>query len=61
MTALDNIERNRGILHETSRAAAAADEIHMAEAVESVEWERRGLLQALTRVRRSDDSGSASR
>jgi hypothetical protein len=45
-------ERTREILHETSRAAVAADEMHIAEAIESVEWERRGILQLLTRVRR---------
>jgi|tagenome__1003787_1003787.scaffolds.fasta_scaffold20934239_4 hypothetical protein len=45
-------QRRTGILHETSRAALAADEMHVAEATESVEWERRGILQLLTRVRR---------
>jgi hypothetical protein len=55
MTAVDQEARRREILRETSRAAVAADEVHVAEAVESVEWERRGLLQVLTRVRRRAD------
>jgi hypothetical protein len=46
----------REILHETSRAAVAADETHIAEAIESVEWERRGILQVLARVRRDADA-----
>jgi hypothetical protein len=53
MTAVDQAARRREILRDTSRAAVAADEMHVAEAVESVEWERRGFLQLLTRVRRS--------
>jgi hypothetical protein len=60
MTASSNMEQSRKTLRETSRAAVAADEIHLAEAVESVGWERRGLLQALTRVR-SRPAGDADR
>jgi hypothetical protein len=52
MTAPGKIERRREILHKTSRAAVAAEEVRLAEAVESMEWERRGLLQTLKRVPR---------
>jgi hypothetical protein len=52
MTIIDSPVRRSEILQDTSRAAIAADELHLAEAVESVEWERRGFLQMLTRVRR---------
>ena len=55
MATVDSVARRRAILEETSRAAVAADEIHVAEAVESVEWERRGFLQTLTRLRRRSD------
>ena len=56
MTIVDTAARRSEILQDTSRAAVAADELHLAEAVESVEWERRGFLQMLTRVRRRDAS-----
>jgi hypothetical protein len=56
MATIDPAVRRREVLEETSRAALAADEMHVAEAVESVEWERRGFLQLLTRVRRSTDA-----
>jgi hypothetical protein len=55
MTTGDQPTRRRETLRDTSRAALAADEMHVAEAVESVEWERRGFLQMLTRVRRRSD------
>jgi hypothetical protein len=34
-------------LDQTTRAVLAADVAHLNEAIESVEWERRGLLQRL--------------
>lgn len=37
-------------LDATRQAVAAADEAHLRAALGSVEWERRGLLQRLTRV-----------
>lgn len=37
-------------LQETSRLTAAADEAHVRRAIESVSWERRGLLQRLVRA-----------
>ena len=55
MATIDPAVRRREVLEETSRAALAADEMHVAEAVESVEWERRGVLQLLRRVRRGSD------
>ena len=39
-------------LEETSRAVAAADERYLREALESVDWERRGWLGRLVRVER---------
>ena len=33
----------------SARALFAADEAHVREAMDGVEWERRGLLQRLTR------------
>jgi hypothetical protein len=55
MTIVNSAARRRAILQETTRAAIAADQVHVAEAVESVEWERRGALQTLTRIRRRSD------
>jgi hypothetical protein len=37
-------------LRETSRVIAAADGAHIRQAIESVNWERRGLLQRLVRA-----------
>jgi hypothetical protein len=37
-------------LQETSRVNAAADGAHVHEAIQSVTWERRGLLQRLVRT-----------
>jgi hypothetical protein len=56
MTIVDSPACRTEILHDTSRAAVAADELHLAEAVRSVVWQRRGFLQMLTRVRRRDGS-----
>jgi hypothetical protein len=55
MATVDQAARRRQILRQTSWAAVAADEVHVAEAVESVKWERRGVLQVLKRVRRRAD------
>ena len=43
-------------LQETSRVNAAADGAHIRQAIESVTWERRGLLQRLVRVNSRDDA-----
>ena len=40
-------------LDATTQVVAVADEAYVRRALDSVEWERRGLLQWLTRVRRS--------
>src|SRR6266540_3933213 len=40
-------------LEATSRAVVAADEAYVQEAIGSVHWERRGLLQRLTRADRA--------
>jgi hypothetical protein len=37
-------------LDQTTQAVLAADAAHITEAIESVEWERRGLLQRLVRA-----------
>jgi hypothetical protein len=37
-------------LQETSRLNAAADGAYVRQAIESVSWERRGLLQRLVRT-----------
>jgi hypothetical protein len=37
-------------LKETSRMTAVADDAQLRQAIESVTWERRGLLQRLVRV-----------
>jgi hypothetical protein len=36
-------------LKQTTRAMLLADDAHVREAIESVTWERRGLLQRLVR------------
>jgi hypothetical protein len=43
-------------LQETSRLNAAADGAHVRQAIESVTWERRGLLQRLVRTSSRDDA-----
>jgi hypothetical protein len=37
-------------LRETSRLTLAADDAHVQDAIGSVSWERRGLLQRLVRI-----------
>jgi hypothetical protein len=41
-------------LQETSRVNAAADGAHIRQAIETVTWERRGLLQRLVRANSRD-------
>jgi hypothetical protein len=43
-------------LDETSRVIAAADGAHLHQAIESVDWERRGLLQRLVRAGSRDET-----
>jgi hypothetical protein len=45
-------QENRQVLETTSWAVVAADQAHVREAIGSVRWERRGLLQRLARVER---------
>jgi hypothetical protein len=45
-------QRIRDELEATTRAVLAADESDVQGAIEAVHWERRGLLQSLTRVGR---------
>jgi hypothetical protein len=37
-------------LEQTMQAVAAAHDAHVRDAIESVQWERRGLLQRLVRT-----------
>jgi hypothetical protein len=48
-------------LKETSRLTAAADSAHVRDAIGSVSWERRGLLQRLVRTSSRDDEASVRR
>jgi hypothetical protein len=48
-------------LHETSRLTAATDGAHVREAIESVTWERRGLLQRLVRTSSLGDEARVRR
>ena len=43
-------------LQETSRLTAVADDAHIRQAIESVTWERRGLLQRLVRTDSRDEA-----
>jgi hypothetical protein len=43
-------------LRETSRLTAVADGAHLRQAIESVSWERRGLLQRLVRTGSRDEA-----
>jgi hypothetical protein len=55
-TATNPNAQTRMILDEleaTTQAVLAADEADVRGAIESVHWERRGLLQSLTRVDRA--------
>jgi hypothetical protein len=47
-------------LDKTTQAMLAADTAHLTEAIDSVKWERRGLLQRLVRagsISESDPDG----
>ncbi len=48
-------------LHETSRLTAAADNAHLRDAIGSVSWERRGILQRLVRTTSRDDEARVRR
>ena len=48
-------------LQETSRLTAAADSAHLRDAIGSVSWERRGLLQRLVRTSSRDDEARVRR
>jgi hypothetical protein len=48
-------------LHATSRLTAATDGAHVREAIDSVTWERRGLLQRLVRTSSRDDEAKVRR
>jgi hypothetical protein len=48
-------------LDETSRVIAAGDGAHLQQAIESVDWERRGLLQRLVRAGSRDEATARPR
>jgi hypothetical protein len=48
-------------LTETSRLTAAADNAHVRDAIGTVGWERRGLLQRLVRTNSRDDDAAVRR
>jgi hypothetical protein len=48
-------------LQETSLLTAAADNAHVRDAIGSVNWERRGLLQRLVRTTSRDDEARVRR
>ena len=50
MKALDKTFAIRDGIEMTTRAVVAADEAYLRDAIESVSWQRRGLLQRLRRV-----------
>jgi hypothetical protein len=50
--------KRRATLEATARAADAADQAHLQDAVSSVVWERRGFLRVLRRVSRPGHPGS---
>jgi hypothetical protein len=50
-----------GNLDETTRAITAADSAHVHQAIQSVTWERRGLLQRLVRTGSRNDETEAVR
>jgi hypothetical protein len=45
----------------TTRAVVAADEAYLRDAIESMSWQRRGLLQRLRRVDQRDMDASIAR
>jgi hypothetical protein len=54
MKALGKTFAIRDDIEATTRAVVAADEAYLRDAIESVSWQRRGLLQKLTRVDRRE-------
>jgi hypothetical protein len=52
-TPLHSPSETRAALEATSRATATAHDAHVYDAMNSVVWERHGLLQVLRRARHS--------
>jgi hypothetical protein len=48
-------------LQQTSQSSAAADNVQVRDAIGSVSWERRGLLQRLVRTTSRDDEARVRR
>jgi hypothetical protein len=46
---LGNTSAIRDAIEATTRAVVAADEAYLHDAIETMSWQRRGLLQRLTR------------
>jgi hypothetical protein len=48
-------------LEQITQVVSSADEARLRDAIESVRWERRGVLQRLVRIEPSPDGGSTTR
>jgi len=48
-------------LDQTTQAILAADRADVLDAIESVRWERRGLLQRLVRIDQAAPAGASER
>jgi hypothetical protein len=59
----EHVDSRSGIrdrIHETAHAVAAGHDAYLQEALDSVSWERRGLLGRLTRVERRRSQETAA-
>jgi hypothetical protein len=52
MTNIESRETRRAILGETTRAYVSAHDAELRQAMDSVQWERRGILQTLRQRRK---------
>ncbi len=57
---VDSRSGHRDRIHETAHAVAAGHDAYLQEALDSVSWERRGLLGRLTRVERQRSQETAA-
>jgi hypothetical protein len=57
---VDSRSGNRDRIHETAHAVAAGHDAFLQEALDSVSWERRGLLGRLTREERERTRDTAA-
>ena len=57
---VDSRSGHRDRIHETAHAVAAGHDAYLQEALDSVSWERQGLLGRLTRVERERSRETAA-